>query len=59
MVHLEVRGDTFVNDCAVGLTMVAVVVEMQGEISPLWEISRWRSHLGQWYGVPGSRGTAA
>jgi hypothetical protein len=26
VVHLEASGDTFVNDCGIGLTMVAVVV---------------------------------
>jgi hypothetical protein len=36
---IEVRMDLFVSVCAVGLTMVAlVVVEIWGEVSPLWEI---------------------
>ena len=37
---IEVRGDLSVSVCALGLTMVAlVVVEIWGEVSPLWEIS--------------------
>src|SRR5277367_3258756 len=54
VVHVEVRGDASVSDCSVGLTMVpVVVVEMQGEISPLREIW-WRSQWGgEWYRVPG------
>jgi hypothetical protein len=45
---IEVGGDLFVSVCALGLTMVAlVVVEIWGEVSPLWEIW-WRS---QWGGM--------
>jgi hypothetical protein len=36
---VEVRGDLFVGVCALGLTIVAlVVVEIWGEVSLLWEI---------------------
>ena len=52
VVHVKVRGDAFVSDCGVGLTMLtAVVVEMPGEISHQWKIW-WRSQWGKWYGVP-------
>jgi len=53
---IEVRGDLFVTVCSLGLTMVAlVVVEIWGEVSPLWELW-WRSPWGEWYGVPGRGG---
>jgi hypothetical protein len=50
---IEVRGDLSVGVRALGLTMVAlVVVEIWGEVFPLWQI--WcRSQWGEWYGVPG------
>jgi hypothetical protein len=55
---IEVRGDLFISVCTPGLTMVALVVlEIWGEVSPLWEIW-WRSQWGEWYGVPGSGGMA-
>jgi hypothetical protein len=55
---IKVRGDLSVSVCAFGLTMVApVVVEIWGEVSPLWELW-WRSQWGQWYGVPGRGGMA-
>jgi hypothetical protein len=55
---MAVRGDLSVSVCALGLTMLAlVVVEIWGEVSPLWEIW-WRSQLGEWYGVPRSGGLA-
>jgi hypothetical protein len=39
VVHVEIRENASVSDCSVCLTMLAVVVvEMQGEISPFWEI---------------------
>ena len=38
VVQVEVRGDAPVSDCSFGLTMLAVVVEMLGEISQQWEI---------------------
>jgi hypothetical protein len=51
---LEIRGDAFFSDCGVGLIMVAVVVvEIWGEIPPLWGIL-WRSQRAEWYGVPRS-----
>ena len=55
---IEVRGDLSVSVCALGLTMVAlVVVEIWGEVFPLWEIW-WRSQWAEWYGVPRSGGMA-
>ena len=45
---IEVRGDLCVGVWSLGLTIVAlVVVEIWGEVSPLWEI-RWRSLGGEW-----------
>jgi|SRR5271170_6594072 len=42
VVHTEVRGDASVGDCGFGWTILGVVVlEMQGESSPEWEIW-WR-----------------
>ena len=36
---LEIRGDLYASVCALGLTMVVlVVVEIWGEVSPFWEI---------------------
>jgi hypothetical protein len=54
----EVIGDLSVGVLTLGLTMVAlVVVEIWGEVSPLWELW-WRSQWGEWYGVPGRGGMA-
>ena len=54
VVYVEVIDDGSVSDWGVGLTMLAVVVvEMQGEISHLWEIW-WRSQRWElWYGGAG------
>jgi len=51
---IDVRYDPSVIVCMLGLTMVdVVVVEIWGEVSPLWEI--WgRCQWGEWYGVAGS-----
>jgi hypothetical protein len=42
---IDARGDPSLGACVLGLTMVAMaVVEMGGEIPPVWEIwwtSRW------------------
>jgi hypothetical protein len=55
---IEARGDLSINVCRLGLAMVGlVVVEIWGEVFPLWEIW-WRSQWGEWYGVPGSGGMA-
>ena len=54
VVHLQVRGDGSVSGCMLGLTRIGVVVvDIWGEIPPLWEIW-WRSQWGEWYGALGS-----
>ena len=56
VVLIGVRKDLSVGVRILGLTLVAlVVVEIWGEISLLREIW-WRSHWGEWYGVPKSDG---
>ena len=56
VILIKVRQHLSVSVCALGLTLVAVVVVgIWDEISPLRGIW-WRSQWGEWYGVPRSDG---